>query len=178
MLGGLLAPLRVPERVLEALDALVASTRELSPMRSELTRVREQTKPLAEMGVMLERMNEELGAKLDGVHGVVVEMESERSHLNLTSIELGAKVGALHDALAPVDERLATIEREVGAIHETLTGYRTTSSACLACGGNAGSPSAPATVSSARTTTTDRPAALLTLALTPGVELRMLTRGP
>ncbi len=124
MLGGLLAPLRLPERVLEALDALVESTRELSPMRSELTRVREQTKPLAEMGVMLERMNEELGAKLDGVHGVVVEMESERSHLNLTSIELGAKVGALHDALAPVDERLATIEREVGAIHETLHGVQ------------------------------------------------------
>lgn len=131
MLGGLLAPLRLPERVLEALDSLVESARELGPMRSELTRVREQTEPLPQMGTALDRMNDDLGTKLDGVHDVVVSMESERSHLNRTSIDLGAKVGALHDALAPVDERLASMERtvgelarEVGAIHETLRGVK------------------------------------------------------
>ncbi len=99
MWGNLLAPLRMPERVLEALDELA----ELRAIRLELTRVREQTEPLAELLPALERLNEDLGSRLD----------------------------ALHEALAPVDERLATIERttgglatEFGALHETLRGVQ------------------------------------------------------
>jgi len=83
MLAGLLAPLRLPE----ALDGLVESTRELGPIRSELTRVRELAEPPAELGAALERMNENLGTRLDGVRAVVVELESERSHLNRTAAE-------------------------------------------------------------------------------------------
>jgi len=49
LLAGLLAPLRLPERVMDALDSLAEAAREVSPMRSELTRVREQTEPLAEL---------------------------------------------------------------------------------------------------------------------------------
>ncbi len=46
VLAGLLAPLRLPERVIDALDSLAEAAREVGPMRSELTRVREQTEPL------------------------------------------------------------------------------------------------------------------------------------
>ncbi len=146
-LGGvlsvnLLAPLRLPERVLGALDGLAESARELGPIRSELTRVREQTEPLGELidalehvnqdlGGRLEHINQDLGGRLDGVREVIVALESDQSHLNRTAAELGAKVGALHDTLAPLDERLAKIERtttelagEVGAIHETLRGVK------------------------------------------------------
>ena len=42
----MLAPLRLPERVIDALDSLAEAAREVGPMRSELTRVREQTEPL------------------------------------------------------------------------------------------------------------------------------------
>lgn len=101
MWADLLAPLRLPGRALEALDELAASARELRSIRSELTRVREQTEPLAELGPRLGRLNEDLGARLT----------------------------ALHELLAPVDERLVTIERttaglagEVAAMHETLRG--------------------------------------------------------
>jgi len=94
MWGNLLAPLRLPERVLEALD-------ELRAIRSELTRVREQTEPLDELRPALERLNDDLATRL----------------------------GALHETLAPVDERLVTIERttgelvtEIKAIHETVRG--------------------------------------------------------
>jgi len=97
--GNLLAPLRLPERVLEALDELA----ELRAIRSELTRVREQTEPLSELLPALERLNEDLGTRLD----------------------------ALHETLAPVDERLATIERttgelagEIQALHETVRGVK------------------------------------------------------
>ncbi|MCA1678478.1 MAG: hypothetical protein LC777_05765 [Actinobacteria bacterium] len=124
VLAGLLAPLRLPERVLEALD-------ELRPMRSELTRVREQTKPLGDLLPALEHLEEVLAARLDAIHEVIVALESEESYLNRTSVELGAKVGALSDVLSPVDERLATLEAtigelagEVGAIHETVRGLK------------------------------------------------------
>ena len=100
---NLLAPLRLPERVFEALDELVGSARELRAIRSELSQVREQTEPLAGMGTGLERLNEDLGTRLD----------------------------ALHDVLAPVDEHLTTIERAVGelagemdAVHGTIRGVQ------------------------------------------------------
>ena len=52
----MLAPLRLPERVIDALDSLAEAAREVGPMRSELTRVREQTEPLAELMPALERL--------------------------------------------------------------------------------------------------------------------------
>jgi chromosome segregation ATPase len=59
ILSGLLAPLRLPERTLEALDALVEAVGNLGPMRSELTRVREQTEPLGKLIPTLERLLEQ-----------------------------------------------------------------------------------------------------------------------
>ena len=103
ILAGLLAPLRLPERTLEALDALVEAVGNLGPMRSELTRVREQTEPLDGLLPALERLEERLGTRLDSVHEVVVALEGKDSHLNAT-------VGELH--------------REVAAMHKTLTGLQ------------------------------------------------------
>ncbi|CAN5519439.1 hypothetical protein BH20ACT19_BH20ACT19_08900 [soil metagenome] len=124
MLAGLLAPLRLPERVLEALD-------ELRPMRLELTRVREQTEPLAGLLPALQRVEKGLGARLDVVHEVLVALESDESHLNTTTKELCVELAALSNALAPVDDRLAGIERtidglasDVGAIQENLVGLK------------------------------------------------------
>lgn len=117
--------------MLEALDGLAASVRDLGPIRTELTRIREQTEPLAELHAALERMNVDLGARLDGLREVVAELESDNSHLNRSTGELGNKMGELHDVLAPLDARLAAIERttgdlagEVKAIHETLAGVK------------------------------------------------------
>ena len=124
MLSGLLAPLRLPERVLEALD-------ELRPMRLELVRVRDQTEPLGDLLPALQRLEDHLGTRLDAVHDVVVALESEESHLNATIKEMGAKVGDLTEALAPVDDRLVTVERtvrglsdELKAIHETINSLK------------------------------------------------------
>jgi len=124
VLTELLAPLRLPERLLEALD-------ELRPMRLELTRVRKQTEPLAELLPALQQLEEALGTRLDAVLAVVAALESDGSHLNRTTRELGSKVEALSDVLAPVDDRLATIERavgelvaEVGTMRETLVGVK------------------------------------------------------
>ena len=120
ILSGLLAPLRLPERALAALETLAETAQNLGPMRSELTRVREQTEPLGELMPTLERLlkqteplsdllpalqrlEERLGTRLDSLHGVVVALEGDDSHLN-------AAVGELH--------------REVAAMHKTLYGLQ------------------------------------------------------
>jgi len=150
-MAGLLAPLRLPERVLEALD-------ELRPIRLELTRVRKQTEPLPGLLPALKRLEKALSNRLDAVQEVVTALESDQSHLNRSTQALAAKVEAVSDLLAPVDDRLATIERtieglagEVGSIREPSSGSRTTFSAPPACGGSAGWWSAPATPSPAAT---------------------------
>jgi len=166
VLSGLLAPLRLPERVLEALDELrpmrlelvrvrkqteplgdllpalqhleddlgariAAVNDELSPVRAELTRVREQTEPVLDLLPALQRLQDVLGTRLDAVHDVVVALESEESHLNRAIKEMATKVATLTDAVAPVDDRLVTVERtvhglagEVRSIHETLVGLK------------------------------------------------------
>lgn len=126
--ANLLAPLRLPERASAALGDLAGAARELHAIRSELTRVREQTAPLAGMGTALERINEDLATRLD----------------------------ALHDVLAPVDEHLATIERtvgglagEMGAPHESLHDVQQDIQRMSGLPGvSVGWPSAPASVSS------------------------------
>ena len=62
VLGGLLAPLRLPERLLRALD-------ELRPIREELGRVREQTDPLPDLLPGLQRLQDVLRSRLEAVHG-------------------------------------------------------------------------------------------------------------
>ncbi len=130
MLAGLLAPLRLPERVIDALDSLVEATRELGPMRSELTRVREQTEPLADLLPAVERLIEqteplsevlpalenvkaELADQLDRLQKLIVALEGEESHLNLNAVKLVDELVAMHktvdslqDDVQGVTERL------------------------------------------------------------------------
>ena len=100
MLDGLLAPLRLLERAMEALESLPGAARELALVRSELTRVREQTEPLGELLPALEKIESGLGARLDAVHEVVEALESEESFLNGSVRALGGEVKALHETLA------------------------------------------------------------------------------
>jgi predicted nuclease with TOPRIM domain len=85
----LLAPLRLPERVIDALDSLAEAAREVSPMRSELTRVREQTEPLAELMPAVERLIERL-------QELIVALEGDESHLSVTARKLVDHSFAMH----------------------------------------------------------------------------------
>ncbi|MBA3358908.1 MAG: hypothetical protein H0U20_05580 [Thermoleophilaceae bacterium] len=126
ILAGLLAPLRLPERTLEALDALVEAVGNLGPMRSELTRVRKQTEPLAELIPTLERLlkqteplaellpalerlEETLATKLDSVHEVVETLEAEDSHLNTTVADLARGVAAMHKTLSGLQDDVQSV---------------------------------------------------------------------
>ena len=96
VLSGLLAPLRLPERLLRALD-------ELRPMREELSRVREQTEPLADLLPALQRLEDVLGSRLKAVH---------------------ASVESVDDHFASIEEALLDLTGEVKAMHETLKGLK------------------------------------------------------
>ena len=127
VVSGLVAPLRLSQRLLDALDALAESAGELGSIRSGLDRVGQQTEPLGELIPALADIRAGLGARLEAVREVVEALESEESHLNRAVTGLSVTVGTLNDTLTPVDGRLAAIEGttdrlagEVGAIHETL----------------------------------------------------------
>lgn len=125
VLGGLLAPLRLPERVVEAPESLTAAARELRAMRSELLRVREQTEPLGGLLPTAERIREHADAipdllavaerireqaepvaglltgleRLDSLHEVVVAVEDVESHLDKTVDGLGRELTAMHETI-------------------------------------------------------------------------------
>ncbi|MPZ66720.1 MAG: hypothetical protein GEU83_14820 [Pseudonocardiaceae bacterium] len=131
VLTSLLAPLRFPARVLDALGELVESVRDVPAIRSELAVVRERTEPLGDMIATLERINEGLATRLDAVLQVITALESERSHLNRTVGGLHTKVDALHEDLAPIDDRLVTLERttrelagDVNSIRNDVVGIK------------------------------------------------------
>ncbi|MDQ3609276.1 MAG: hypothetical protein M3459_10295 [Actinomycetota bacterium] len=126
ILAGLLAPLRLPERTLVALDALVDAVGNLGPMRSELTRVREQTEPLgelipkldrllkqteplAELLPALEHLEETLGTRLESLHGIVVALEGNDSHLNKAVEELHREVAEMHKTLSGLQDDVQSV---------------------------------------------------------------------
>ncbi len=125
-LAGLLGPLRLPGRVIELLEALAEAARELSPMRLELKRVREQTEPLGELIPALERLiknteplsellpaleslKQELKEQLEGLQEVIVELEGERSHLNVTAGKLVDELVAMHKTVTKLEHEVHTV---------------------------------------------------------------------
>ena len=134
LLNGLLAPLRLPERVIDALESLAEAAAELGPMRSELTRVREraerisdqadeilgvskhireQAQPLGELLPALERLEQTLGGRVDGLREVVERLEGEEAHVN-------ERVGELLQELATMHKTIHGLEDEVEKITERL----------------------------------------------------------
>ena len=147
MLAGLLAPLRLPERVIDALDSLTEAARELSPMRSELTRVREQTAPLVELMPAIERLikqteplsellpaldslKNEIREQLERLRELIVALEGDESHLNVTAGKLVDELFAMHKTVAglqddvqSVTERLPDASKgPLRKAHDVLTG--------------------------------------------------------
>ena len=147
VLAGLLAPLRLPERVMDALDSLAEAAREVSPMRSELTRVREQTEPLAELMPALERLikqtepvpevlravkqirqqAEPLSELLPALESVKKELGEQLERLQelIVSLEgdesyLNVTAGKLVDELVAMHKTVDELKDEVRSVTERL----------------------------------------------------------
>ena len=137
LLTGLLAPLRLPERTLDALDVLVEAVGNLGPMRSELTRVRKQTEPLGELIPTLERLLKQtkpLGELIPTLERLLKQTEPLGELLPaLERLEerLGTRLDSVHEVVAALEGEdshlntmVADLGRKVGAMHETLSGLQ------------------------------------------------------
>jgi len=137
VMAGLLAPLRLPERAIRALEDLAEAAGNLGAMRDELRRVREQTtplgdllpalksleknlgaplrqvleqtKPLAELLPALERVEKNLASRLDSMHETVDALQSDASSLNHTMTELARELAAMHKTLSGLKEDVTRI---------------------------------------------------------------------
>ncbi len=154
ILSGLLAPLRLPERALEALEGLVDAAGNLAPMRSELTRVRKQTEPLGGLLPALERIIEQteplakvlpalervrkqtepLGELLPALERLRKQTEPLAELLPaLDRLEerLGTRLDSVHDVVVALESKdsylnstVADLNRELAAMHKTLHGLQ------------------------------------------------------
>ena len=112
-------------------------------MRSELTRVREQTEPLAELIPALERLikqteplaelrpaldslKRELGEQLERLQEMIVALEGDESHINVTagsSSRCTRTVAGLQDDVQSVTDRLPDASKgPLQKAHDVLTG--------------------------------------------------------
>ena len=137
MLAGLLAPLRLPERAIEALDSLAEAARELAPMRSELIRVREQTAPLADLMPTAERIREQT-APVPELLAVAARIREQAEPLpelvaQLERVEgsLGARLDSIHKVVEALESEesylnkaVKELARELAAMHDTVSGLQ------------------------------------------------------
>ncbi len=134
LFGGLLAAVRLPERVTEALDSMVEAAQELGPMRAELIRVREQIEPLADLPRVAKRIGSQ-AALLPEVLAVTQRIQERAEPLGelLPALEgleeaLGARVdslrqvvGGLESEESQLNARVQELVRELGGIQETTS---------------------------------------------------------
>ena len=134
LLGGLFAALRLPERVIEALDSIVEAAQELGPMRGELTRVREQMEPLADLPQVAECIGTQ-AALLPEVLAVTQRIQERAEPLGelLPALEqleeaLGARVDSLRHVVGGLDREESHLNTRVQELVRELAGIHTTTS--------------------------------------------------
>jgi chromosome segregation ATPase len=121
--SALLAPLRLPERALRALESLAGAAQHLGPMRSEIVRVREliesvdkktdqvpemlstvqrisrQAEPLEKMLPAIDHLEKSTADQLAGMRETLVALESDESHLNKAVEDLKQQISDLHGTI-------------------------------------------------------------------------------
>ena len=134
VLNTLLAPLRIPDRVVVALGSMAEAARELGPMRAELTRVRKQTEPLPDLMPALERILEHI-ERVPEMLSVVERISRQTDSLAqlLSAVEhveegLGERIDSLRTVVGSLESEDSYLNKTVGelvgdlrAMHETIT---------------------------------------------------------
>ncbi len=96
VLSGLLSPLRLPERVAEAIESIAEKLEDVRPMREDVATIREQSSDLDELLPALASMKEDLGARIDALHGCILELEGIEEGLDKRVRELCQEMTAMH----------------------------------------------------------------------------------
>ena len=106
---GLLAPLRLPGRLLEALEIAAAALQEVRPLRDEVVRIRKQSESLDQLLPALESLKADLGGRLDSVHHLVQTLEGVEEHMDTTVANLGRQLTAVHETVLSLQDDVQRI---------------------------------------------------------------------
>ena len=131
LLSGLIAPLRVPER---ALEALIGAAGDLAAIRSELSTMREQNEPLAQ----LVPLTKEIKARIEPMPPTVERISGQAEPLEELLPALERLERAVVERLEATQETMKAIERdearlndqvsklcgEIGTLKETVSGLK------------------------------------------------------
>ncbi len=120
LLAGLIAPLRLPERALEALEALAGAAGALTDIRSELITMREQNEPLAELVPLTKEIKERIEPMPPTVERISGQAEPLEELLPALVRLEQAVVGRLEAA----QETMKALERDEARLNDQVTELR------------------------------------------------------
>lgn len=96
ILTSLVAPLRLPERLVATLEIAAEALEHVGPMRSEVVTIRKRSESLDEFLPALDGLKKDLGGRLDSLHEIIEKLEGVESHLDRTVDELVDEIKAVH----------------------------------------------------------------------------------
>lgn len=95
ILAGLLSPLRLPERVVVAIEGIAEQLEDLGPMREEVEAIRHQSNNLSALLPALSTIKEDLSVRLDRLHECIIELEAIEAGLDKRVARLCEEITAM-----------------------------------------------------------------------------------
>ena len=134
LLSGLTAPLRLPGRALDALEAISGAAGALAAIRSELITMREQNEPLAELVPLTRELREQIAPMpptVERISGQAEPLEELLPALVRLERAVVERLEAAHETMdaieqdeARLNDQVATLCREIGTLQETVSGLK------------------------------------------------------
>jgi len=120
VIAGLLAPLRLPERVLDALDAIVESVQALAPMSAEIVQVRKQTAPVADLLPALDDLEASLGRRLNALSAELTRVREQTEPMAELLPALDALEKSIDSRLDAMSAELVRVREQTASMAEVL----------------------------------------------------------
>ena len=109
LLGTVFAPLRLPWRLVGALDLVEDALQDVRPMRSEVATIRKQSEPLSELLSALDSLKADLVARLDGLYKLTATLEEVETDLDENVAQVIGKLTVLHETVLALQDDVQRI---------------------------------------------------------------------
>lgn len=109
LLTGLLAPLRLPARVVEAVQMAADALQDVALIRAEVVRIRKQSEPLDGLLPALNDLKEDLAGRLDSLQKIVNGLEGIEADLDTTVAGLAGELAAVHQTVISLQDDVQRI---------------------------------------------------------------------
>lgn len=113
LIDGLFSALRLPERVVVAIETVAERLEDVRSMREAVEAIGKQSEDLDSLLPALAGMKDDLGERLAGIHACIVELEG-------TGVQLDKRVGDLYQEMAALRGTVAGLKDDVQRITDRL----------------------------------------------------------